>query len=122
VERKDTGKLGEKLAADFLKMKGYRIVETNYRCTEGEIDIVARHQGAIVFIEVRTKANLNFGSPEESITFAKMRKLRAASARYLQHHPGMPESWRIDMVAVQLDGNGRTSRIEVIENAIGGSE
>ena len=54
MKRRDTGILGEKLAGDFLKKKGYRIIETNYRCPEGEIDIVAEHGDFLVFIEVRT--------------------------------------------------------------------
>ena len=53
--RKETGILGEKLARDFLKKRGYRIIETNYRCRYGEIDIIARHKGYLIFIEVRTK-------------------------------------------------------------------
>ena len=65
MKRRDTGIRGEKLAKDFLKKRGYRILETNYRCPEGEIDIVAKHQDSLVFIEVRTKTSLEFGSPEE---------------------------------------------------------
>ena len=63
MKRRDTGILGEKLARDFLRKRGYRILETNYRCPQGEIDIVAWHKDCLVFIEVRTKKSREFGSP-----------------------------------------------------------
>ena len=119
MKRRDTGILGEKLAKDFLKKRGYRIYETNYRCPEGEIDIVARHKDSLVFIEVRTKKSLEFGSPEESITPTKMERLRAVAAHYWQTHNNLPPLWRIDVVAVEIDRKGKPLRIELIENAVG---
>ena len=119
MKRKDTGTLGEKLARDFLKKRGYRIKETNYRCPEGEIDIVARHKDFLVFVEVRTKTSQDFGSPEESITPAKQEKMRATAFHYRQAHDNLPPSWRIDVVAVELNQKGELSRIELIENAVG---
>ena len=118
MKRRDTGILGEKLAQDFLKKRGYRIKETNYRCPEGEIDIIARHKDYLVFVEVRTKKSLEFGSPEESITPAKMERLRAIAAHYQQTHNNLPQLWRIDVVAVELNQKGEPSRIELIENAV----
>jgi putative endonuclease len=119
MKRRDVGVLGEKLAKDFLRKRGYRILETNYRCPGGEVDIVARHKDCLVFIEVRTKRSLEFGSPEESVTPAKMEKLRAVAAHYWQTHHGLPPSWRIDMVAVEIDQEDKPRRIELIENAVG---
>ena len=119
MKRRETGILGEKLAGDFLRRNGYHILETNYRCSEGEIDIIARYEDTLVFIEVRTKRSLEFGSPEESITPAKMKKLRDVTAHYLQNHDNLPASWRIDVVAIELDWNGQLSRLEIIENAVG---
>ena len=74
MKRREIGILGEKLARDFLKKKGYRILETNFRCQYGEIDIIARKKDYLVFIEVRTKTSNDFGTPEESITHVKERK------------------------------------------------
>lgn len=71
MKRIDTGKRGEELARDFLKRKVFRIQETIYRCSEGEIDIISRHKDYLVFTEVRTKTSRQFGSPEESITYTK---------------------------------------------------
>ncbi len=118
MKRRDTGILGEKLARDFLKKRGYHLLDTNYRCPEGEIDIIARHKDSLVFIEVRTKKSLEFGSPEESITLTKKERLRATAARYQQTHNDLPLLWRIDVVAVELDQKGKLSRIELIENAV----
>jgi len=119
MKRRDTGILGEKLARDFLRKRDYNILETNYRCPEGEIDIIARHKGSLVFIEVRTKKSLQFGTPEESITPTKMEKLRTVAARYQQTHDNLPSTWRIDVVAIEMDKKGKPSRIELIENAVG---
>ncbi len=118
MKRRDTGILGEKLARDFLKKRGYHILDTNYRCPEGEIDIIAKHKDSLVFIEVRTKKSLEFGSPEESITLTKKERLRATAAHYQQTHNDLPLLWRIDVVAVELDQRGKLSRIELIENAV----
>ena len=82
MTRRDTSNLGEKLARDFLEQWDHQILETNYRCWEGEIDIIAKHKDSLVFIEARTKRSLEFDSPEESITLAKMEKLRTAAAHY----------------------------------------
>ena len=119
MKRQDTGNLGEKLAAEFLNEQGYTVLQTNYRCPEGEVDIVARQEDCLVFIEVRTKRGKEFGSPEESITPAKMEKLRRVAANYRQAHDDIPDAWRIDVVAVELDRQNRPLRIELIENAIG---
>lgn len=120
MKRRDTGIRGEKLAKDFLKKRGYRILETNYRCPEGEIDIIAKDKDDLVFIEVRTKTSLEFGSPEESITLTKKERLRTTAARYRQAHNDLPLSWRIDVVAVELNQQGQLLRIELVENAVGG--
>jgi len=120
MRRKDTGILGEKIAHNFLKKRGYHIREANYRCPQGEIDLIAQHKDYLVFIEVRTKKSLEFGTPEESITLAKRERLRTVAAHYQQTHDNLPQLWRIDVVAIELDQKGKPSRIELIENAVGG--
>ncbi len=115
----ETGILGEKLAVGLLRKRGYRIVETNFRCREGEIDIVAKQKDCLVFVEVRAKRSLAFGTPEESLSFRKQARIRRAAKRYLQTHRNLPESWRIDFVGIQLNEAGKADRIEVIESAVG---
>jgi putative endonuclease len=118
LTRREVGAKGEKLAVDFLKGLGYEILERNFRCRQGEIDIIARHDGCLVFIEVRTKKSSDFGTPEESVTSSKKEKLIALAEAYLQTLDSPPLSWRIDVVAVELSPNGEISRLEHIENAV----
>ncbi len=120
MNRKETGALGEKIAAEFLQKNGYYILTKNYRCPEGEIDIIAERQETLVFIEVRTKRSWRFGSPEESITQIKKERLKTLAERYGQEHEGLPSNWRIDLVAVEIGQGDRVKRIEIIENAVEG--
>jgi len=120
MKKQESGKLGEQIARSELKKKGYRIIETNYRCRQGEIDIVAHQGNSLVFIEVRTKTGSSFGSPEESVTALKKQHLIATAMEYLNSHQGLPENWRIDFVAVELDPlTNKATRIEIIEDALG---
>jgi len=118
MNRQEVGKLGEKVAQKFLKKRGYRIREIGFRCPRGEIDIIAQQKDYLVFVEVRTKSSLDFGTPEESITQAKKKKLIASALTYTNTHQNLPSLWRIDIVAIELDDKGKTKRIELIENAI----
>ncbi|MFO7996099.1 MAG: YraN family protein [Dehalococcoidia bacterium] len=118
MDRQQVGKLGEKEAQKFLKKRGYRIRETGFRCHHGEIDIIAQQKDCLVFVEVRTKSNLEFGTPEESVTQSKKTKLIASALTYIAKHQNLPSLWRIDVIAIELDDKGQTGRIELIENAI----
>ncbi len=118
-DRKRTGDLGEKQAKKFLKKQGYKILEANYRCKLGEIDIVARDKDAIVFVEVRTKRNLDYGTPEESVNSTKRAKLIKLAEYYMQQHQDAARFWRIDVVAVEMGAGDKISRIEIIKNAVG---
>jgi len=119
MKRRETGIYGEKLARDFLEGKGYRILENNYRCPHGEIDIVASDKDCLVFVEVRAKKSADFGTPEESVTPRKMEKLRATANHYLQNNDNPLPQWRIDFLGIELDRKGKLSRIEHIEYAVG---
>jgi putative endonuclease len=112
------GTHGENLACEFLGRNGYRIIERNYRCPEGEVDIIASHGDTLVFVEVKTRKSRVFGGPEESITPLKKDRLRTVAAHYGLHRESLPESWRIDVVAIQVDGRGGVSKIELIESAV----
>ena len=118
MDRQEVGKLGEEAARKFLKKRGYRIRETGFRCRRGEIDIVAQKKDYLVFVEVRTKSNLDFGTPEESITQSKKERLIASALTYTTTHENLPPLWCIDVVAIELDEKGKTRRIDLIENAI----
>ena len=118
MSRRQLASLGERAAADFLRARQYTILESNFRCPIGEIDLIARHGEYLVFIEVRTRQSQAYGTPEESVTPAKTQKLVDLAYTYLQSHPDLPPLWRIDVVAVEVGHNGAISRLEVIENAV----
>ena len=118
MKRSETGKLGEILARDYLIKHGYDILSTNFRTARGEIDIIARHKEFLVFVEVRTKTSRNFGTPEESVTPLKKQHLITVAQSYCETHQNLPEAWRIDFVAVEMDRTGRVRRISLIENAV----
>jgi putative endonuclease len=119
LKRGEVGARGEKLAADYLKRRGYKIFKRNFRCREGEIDIIAQYDDCVVFVEVRTKKGFSFGTPEESVTLSKREKLISLANAYLQACDNLPASWRIDVVAVELTPDNKVSRLEHIENAVG---
>ncbi len=121
MKRKEIGAVGEEAARKFLKKRGYKILETNFRCPLGEIDIVARHRKELVFVEVRSRTGGELGEPEESITSKKMRKLRKLADFYLKTRASKPpQSWRIDVVAVRLSPEGEVLDLKLIESAVEG--
>ena len=118
TKRKEIGAIGEKLATDYLKKRGYKIIQRNFRCRDGEIHIIVQKGECLVFVEVRTKRSTAFGTPEESIGSFKKEKLISLANAYLQSCDNVPLSWRIDVVAVELGPNNKVSRLEHIENAV----
>jgi putative endonuclease len=118
LTRQETGEKGELLARQFLKKKGYRIIETNYRCPMGEIDIVALHKKCLVLVEVRTKSNPAYGTPEESITKTKALHMERCAEFYRQQHPKSPENWRIDLIAIEMDIEGQLLRMDHLESVL----
>ena len=113
------GKWGEDMASRFLKNKGYLVLETNYRCRWGEIDIVAVDEGQIVFVEVRTRSSDDFGTPEESITPAKGHRLIATAQDYLQRRGQEGLDWRVDLIAIRLGPRRRLERVDHYCYAVG---
>ncbi len=101
-EHRKVGLAGEKAACIFLKNLGYEILDTNYQCLLGEIDIIARDQGTIVIVEVRARTSQVFGGPEESITDRKAQRLRRLALYYLKTVTRRDIPCRIDLVAVNL--------------------
>jgi len=114
------GKLGERLARQYLEKRGLKIKTSNYRCPYGEIDLIMEEGESLVFVEVRTRRGDDFGSPQESITSAKSVHLIQAAESYRQSLSNPNIHWRIDVVAVKLDRGGKLTRIEHIANAVTG--
>jgi putative endonuclease len=101
----------ESLAADFLARHGLQLVARNHRCRLGEIDLVMREGGTLVFVEVRYRGSSRYGTPAETVDGRKQRRLIAAAGHYLQANPSVLPC-RFDVVAI----SGQ-DRIEWIKNA-----
>lgn len=104
--RQALGRRGEDLAADYIAGLGYQVVDRNWRCRSGEIDLIARTQddgrSAIVFCEVKTRSGLGYGDPLESITYAKARRLRLLAGQWLADHRDHADEIRIDAIGVLI--------------------
>lgn len=112
---KTTGKIGEDFAAKLLTEKGFTIVKRNFSTRFGEIDLVCQDGDTIVFVEVKTKKGLAFGSPEEMFGAGKARRVKHMGLVYLN---GKAASCRIDMVAVVLNADDSLSRITHYPNVV----
>lgn len=120
TEKKDTrkiatGKAGERIAADFLKKKGYRIIEVNYRCPIGEIDIVAQDKSDLVFVEVKTRKSSALGYPEQAVGVKKQKKISQLALWYIQEKRMNDNRARFDVVAILILPSGNDIRL--IRNA-----
>jgi putative endonuclease len=117
-ERTQTGRRGEQIAADHLLAKGYRILERNWRCPSGEIDIVAEDGGVLVFVEVRTRKMTGaFGTAAESVRPRKQRKVSETAQVYMYRNKAYGRPVRFDVVAVELDARGDLLSLQHIEQA-----
>jgi len=110
------GGRGERLAVEFLRSHGYRIVECNYRVKIGEIDIVAEEGGDLVFLEVKTRSGTKFGLPIEAVGHHKQRKIIRVAQFYLSENDMFERSVRFDVVSVILPTLGK-GKIEVFKDA-----
>ncbi|MBS1645730.1 MAG: YraN family protein [Bacteroidetes bacterium] len=108
----EIGKQGEDMAASFLREKGYRIIAQNWRSRHLEIDLIAQKNQLLLIIEVKTRKNTLFGSPQHFVSKSKQQKLLKAAHEYLLKHPEETEI-RFDIIAIVTD----TQNIEHIEDA-----
>lgn len=110
------GLLGEELAFHYLANQGYKILLKNYENPLGEIDLIAKEKGTLVFVEVKTRSSLSMGSPLESVTFHKRAQI-AKSARYYMKRYGIKDiPCRFDVVSILMPPGGEP-QIELIQNA-----
>ena len=109
------GREGEKIAERYLKKKGYKLVERNYRCLSGEVDLIVLDRRVIVFVEVKTRSDDRFGTPFEAVEARKQQKMIRA-AQFFLHAKGLQQrEARFDVVGVSWPG--RQPVVEHIENA-----
>ena len=112
---KTLGKKGEDIAAAFLEKKGYNILFRNYKCSFGEIDIIAKHKKTLSFIEVKTRSTKKYGLPQEAVTPAKQAKISRVALEFVQRYKMENRAARFDVVSVQYLNDGYA--VDLIENA-----
>jgi putative endonuclease len=105
-EKEALGRRGEQAAAEYLESAGLRILDRNWRCAEGEIDIVAAERQILVVCEVKTRSGTRYGTPLEAITRAKRVRLRRLAAKWLAAHGVLFDEVRIDVVGLLKDHSG----------------
>jgi len=113
--RRQLGDAGEDLAAKVLKKQGYKILERNYVTPIGEIDIIARHQGDLVFIEVKTRRSNKFAEPRDAVNPAKQARLQRLADYYLQRKRLGEVEMRFDVVGIIM--NEGKPQVEIIQDA-----
>lgn len=106
--RHEIGKLGEELAVGYLQKQNYKIIERNFECRQGEIDIIALDKNELVFIEVKTRTSIKYGKPAEAVNQIKKKHLIQAVKYYLYSRHLENEFIRIDVIEIYLYGNKYT--------------
>jgi len=115
--RKERGELGEKIASQYLKNNGYQILDRNFKSKRSEIDIIAKQNNCLVFVEVRSKSNDHFGSPEETITKKKINKIKKGISDYLNFKKG-DESVRVDAICLIFDKDNQLISLNHYQNIV----
>lgn len=100
AEKDALGRTGEQLAVEHLVDSGYVVIERNWRCRQGEIDIVVRHGATTVFVEVKTRSGVGYGHPFEALSLTKLARLRRLAGAWCEAHPSVHGDIRIDVIAV----------------------
>jgi len=118
THKQRVGKWGEEVAVHFLTDKGLNLVARNMRTPYGEIDLIMMDGVDVVFIEVKTRTNAAFGLPEDAITASKREHLMHSAQAYLQEHTELPDSWRIDVIAIRGKPAQSDPEVEWFQNAV----
>ena len=114
--RREIGDQGENLAKDYLTTKrGYEFIAANVTTRDGEIDLIMRDGGWLVFVEVKARFGLEFGYPEEALTREKQRHLRSAVFCYLKDHGGFSQPWRLDVVAITWQADKEAEVVQLTD-------
>lgn len=114
----EIGQRGEALAAQALERRGYEIVDHNWHCRGGELDLVAHDGDVWVFVEVKLRGADAFGTPEEAVTERKQARLLHAAQMYVAEHELEDVAWRIDVVAIELAPGGKVQRMALYQDAV----
>ena len=120
LDRRAVGLEGEAVARRFLKNLGVRIVEENFNCPLGEIDLIVEDGDILVFVEVKTRRSTRFGTPAEAVHARKQRQILRVAEAYMRERR-FRGPCRVDVVAVEFPGQGTEARVELIRNAVQGT-
>lgn len=115
--KQELARIGEDHAARYLRSRGYRIRERNFRARSGEVDIIAEQKGALVFVEVKARSSDEFGEPRDAVTGWKQRRIVNAARFYVARLGGGERSVRFDVAEVFITPRGRVTKVEVIPGA-----
>lgn len=117
--RQSIGKQGEIKAKNYLKRRGYQILECNYRTKAGEIDLIAKEKDSLVFVEVKTRTSEEYGTPAEAVSFYKQQHMIKSARYYLARHGGECEC-RFDVIEVRMPVRGllKIARINHLKNVL----
>lgn len=114
---KDIGSLGEDISENYLRNLGYRILDKNFRCKCGEIDLIAINKDYICFVEVKTRYGINYGTPAESVTSSKQKKIYKTAQVYILMKNIIDFNFRFDVIEVLLNSNNNNFLVNHIEDA-----
>lgn len=112
-EAKRVGNWGEALTAEYLRGNGYHILDSGFRCPEGEIDLIAQEGDILAFVEVKTRQSAHYGAGREAVDWRKQRKITATAFRYLAQHPELPTKIRFDVAEIVAPQGVRTEHPEL---------
>ncbi len=116
-KKRALGITGEHLAAEYLAGQGVSIIARNVRTGYGELDLIGYHAGILVIFEVKTRRSDTYGFPEDSVSTIKRQHLISSAEEFIQKHPELPSTWRIDVIAIKMRPD-QSPEIEWFENAV----
>jgi putative endonuclease len=121
MQKNTLGHMGESLAENWLRAKGFQVLAHNYRCKHGEIDLIATRANALIFVEVKTRTTSTFGSPQAAITRTKRSHLIKTALHFLSTSTQKPyKAWRHDLIAIILTRNHKLQSLDHIKNILDG--
>lgn len=118
TQKRKLGDIGEEVAVNYLKQRGYRILERNYCRKWGEIDIVAKFKKDIVFIEVKSQEKGARFFPAQNVNYFKQKRLIRAAKTWLAENKMLNTAWQIDVIVVEIDEDRGLHKIEHLRNAV----
>jgi len=116
LDKKKLGKLGEVIASKYLTKRGFKLIDRNFKIRYGEIDLIFIYQKKLIFVEVKTRRTSYFGAPADAVTPWKIQTLIKTAHYYKLTHQNLPDSLRIDVVAITIDDFDKPVSIDHIPN------